>query len=302
MRLEQLVSFIEVVKCGSINAAAKKLHTTHQGLNQSLKALESELNCCLLDRSKKGTHLTADGDKVLMFAQEVCVKYEALCKELSPSPNMDKSKLRGQLNLKISPMLSISILPVTFSEFYRHHPFVALFTAEQYRQDIIDDILHNKDSCGLLLVSPLIHEFFDTIPDAIELIELKTFPMYIAVSTRHPLAGYKSVSVGTLAQYPIIVYEIGGTQGVHALSQLAPIKVALSTNNVRLCEDILNNDISTMYSFKPYITHHIFSDFIHIPVNDRRAVFTAYAAVNRNATASQYELIRAFINIFNEYL
>lgn len=302
MRLELLSSFIEVVKCGSINAAAKKLHTTHQGLNQSLKTLEVELNCCLLDRGKKGTHLTAEGDKVFLFAQNVCVQYETLLKELRPPSDLPTSTLRGQLNLEISPMLNISILPVTFSDFHCRHPMVALYTAERYRQNIIQDVLQHNDSCGLLLVSPLIREFFASIPEEIELIELKTFPMYIAVSPRHPLARYKTVSVSTLAQYPIIVFEMGGTHGVHALSQLAPIKVALSTNNVSLCEDILNSGVSTMYSFKPYIRHHIFPNFIHIPVNDKRAVFTVYAAVNRNASAPQYELIRTFINIFNEYL
>lgn len=302
MRLELLFSFIEVVKCGSINAAAKKLHTTHQGLNQSLKTLETELNCSLLDRSKTGTHLTAEGDSVFLFAQNVCVQYESLLKELSPPSGVPQSTLHGQINLEIAPMLNISILPVAFSDFHCRHPAVALYTAERYRQDIIRYVLQHRDSCGLLLVSPLIHEFFTSIPEEIELIELKTFPMYIAVSPRHPLAGYKSVSVSTLAQYPIIVFEIGGTQGVHALSQLTPIKVALSTNNISLCEDILSSGVSTMYSFKPYVIHHVFSDFIHIPINDKRAVFTVYAAVNRNVPAAQYELIRAFINIFNEYL
>lgn len=302
MRLELLSSFIEVVKCGSINAAAKKLHTTHQGLNQSLKALETELNCCLLDRSKNGTHLTTEGDSVFIFAQNVCMQYEALLKELSPPSDIPKSTLHGQLNLEISPMLNISTLPVAFSDFHRRHPFVSIYTAERYRQDIISDIVHSNDRCGILLVSPLIQEFFTSLPDEIELIELKTFPIYIAVSPRHPLAGYKSVSVNTLAQYPIIVFEVGGPLGVHALSQLAPVKVALSTSNVSLCVDILNGAVSTMYSFKPYISHHVFPDFIHIPVNDKRAVFTAYAAINRNVSVSQYELSRAFINIFNEYL
>ena len=302
MRLEQLSAFIEVVKCGSINAAAKKLHTTHQGLNQSLTALENELNRPLLDRDRKGTHLTPEGEKVLRFAQEVCSQYAELQKELASADTISASRLRGRLDLRISPMLNLSILPIAFSEFHRCYPAVSVFTAESYREDIIQEIRQNKDCCGLLLVSPLLHGFYESIPDTIELIELKTFPIYIAVSPRHPLARHKTVSVSTLAQYPIIVYEVGGTQGVHALSQLAPIKVALSTNNARLCEDILGQGIATMYSFKPYLKHHIFSDFIHIPVNDKRAVFTVYAAINRDVPPGQYELIRTFINVFHAYL
>ena len=57
-----------------------------------------------------------------------------------------------------------------------------------------------------------------------------------------------------------------------------------------------------MHSFKSYVKHHIFSDFIHIPILDKRAVFTVYAAVNRDVSPGQYELIRAFINVFHSYL
>ena len=176
MRLEQLSAFIEVVKCGSINAAAKKLHTTHQGLNQSLAALENELNHSLLDRNRKGTHLTPEGEKVLIFAQEVCSQYAALLEDLAPVAAIPDSRLHGRLDLKIAPMLNLSILPIAFSDFHRRHPAVSVFTAECYREDIIHEIQHNKDCCGLLLVSPLLNSFFESIPDDIECTHYLSLP------------------------------------------------------------------------------------------------------------------------------
>lgn len=145
-------------------------------------------------------------------------------------------------------MLNISVLPVAFKDFISHYPEVNLFTAERYRDQILERCLTHQE-LGLLCVSPLITEFFEQIPDDIELILLKQYPIYVAVSAGHPLADHKSLSVSTVAHYPIVVYEIGGTGGVHAFQKMGHTKVALSTNNYKLCEEILRNDTAIMYSF-----------------------------------------------------
>ncbi len=301
MRLEQLSGLIEVAKYNSINMAAKNLNTSRQALNKSLQNLEQEFNCQLLERSKKGVRLTGDGEKVLMAAQDIMTRLNVLQTDLSNADN-PQERIRGNLNLCISPMLNISILPFAFAEFCSLYPNVATFTCESYRQDIISRVSKDVDTCGILLVSKLITEFFDAVPSNVELIELKTFPIYIAVSPRHPLANQKSLSVNTLSQYPIIVYEVGGTCGIHALSKLADIDVILSTNNPTLCKDILNKDHATMYSFKPYIQHNNFSDFQHIPLNDKRATFTAFIAINKEMPSSMRKIVSSFVNVFVQYL
>lgn len=301
MRIEQLVAFVEVAKAGSINSASKKLHVTQQSLNKSLKSLEGEMNCNLMDRTKKGIRLTADGEKVLSAVQDVIARLEKLQKELRQSNPASDYTLRGNLNVNLSPMLNISVLPVAFKEFICHYPEINLFTAERYRDQIIERaVSHNE--LGLLCVSPLITEFYENIPEEMELIPLKQYPIYVAMSTGHPLADHKSLSVNTIAHYPFVVYEIGGTSGVHAFQPLGHTKVALSTNNYKLCEELLRNDTAIMYSFPPYIERNVFPNLVHIPVKDKQATFMIYAALSKKISKPQLALARAFINVFSEYL
>ena len=91
-------------------------------------------------------------------------------------------------------MLNISVLPVAFKDFISHYPEVNLFTAERYRDSIIERCVEHQE-LGMICVSPLITEFFENIPDEVELIPLKQYPIYIAVSAGHPLADHKSLSI-----------------------------------------------------------------------------------------------------------
>ena len=99
-----------------------------------------------------------------------------------------------------------------------------------------------------------------------------------------------------------MVYEIGGTGGVHAFQKLGHTKVALSTNNYKLCEEILRNDTAIMYSFPPYLERNVFSSLVHIPVKDKQATFMIYAVVSKDMDKTQLALARAFIRVFSEYL
>ena len=46
----------------------------------------------------------------------------------------------------------------------------------------------------------------------------------------------------------------------------------------------------------------MFPSLVHIPVKDKQATFTIYAALNKNIDKSQLALARKFIHVFSEYL
>lgn len=302
MRTKQLADLVEIAKCSSMSVAAKNTHISRQALTNSIQSLEQELGCQIIESSKRGVRLTEQGEKVLIAAQEILCRLEILKADLADVEDVN-TRIRGKITLCLSPMLNISILPYAFTEFRSHYPNVSIFTSEKYREEIIGQVAHDKDTCGILLVSKLIDEFFAEIPENVELIELKTYPIYIAMSPRHPLASQKSISINTLTQYPIVVFEVGGAVGVHALSKLSDdIDVCLSTSNPRICENVLNRDHAVMYSFPPYTKYNIFDDFRHIPVSDKRATLTTYIAINREMSKDMRQLVSLFVNTFAQYL
>lgn len=71
MDTRTLSYYVQVYKDGSISQAAKKLFLTQQGLCKILDNLEDELGVKLLERTRRGTHFTPDGEFLLRRAQEI---------------------------------------------------------------------------------------------------------------------------------------------------------------------------------------------------------------------------------------
>ena len=65
MTLQQLKYMIEIVNCGSINEAAKKLYITQPSLSCAVKELETEMEIEIFIRTPKGITLTVDGAEFL---------------------------------------------------------------------------------------------------------------------------------------------------------------------------------------------------------------------------------------------
>ena len=114
MQLEQLRYFIEVVKAGSINAASKKVYISQQNLNKSLHSLENELGFEILNRTRKGVSLTEEGKIFFNTAQAIVARFEQMQDQVARLRNASNNPLQGRMNIHISPMLSISILPMAY--------------------------------------------------------------------------------------------------------------------------------------------------------------------------------------------
>jgi len=67
----QLVAFLAVAKHGTVHGAALAISLTQTGVTQRLKALDTQLNVGLFERSRKGMRLTAEGQALLRYCQKV---------------------------------------------------------------------------------------------------------------------------------------------------------------------------------------------------------------------------------------
>lgn len=54
-------AFVAVAEQGSFTLAAKEIHLTQSAVSHSIRSLEDQLGCKLLDRSRRQVRLTADG-------------------------------------------------------------------------------------------------------------------------------------------------------------------------------------------------------------------------------------------------
>ena len=61
MDIDLARTFIEIVRSGSLVAAAEHLHVTQTAISARVQKLEQLLGCQLFVRSRNGASLTADG-------------------------------------------------------------------------------------------------------------------------------------------------------------------------------------------------------------------------------------------------
>lgn len=302
MQFEQLEYFIEVVKAGSINAASKNVYISQQNLNKSLHSLENELGFEILNRTHRGVSLTEEGEVFFNAAQSIVARFEQMREQVRRMKTAKDEALRGRMNIHISPMLSISLLPMVYVDYMNAFPEVQVYCQEKYRDDIIREVSVNSGDVGFILVPNTIDVFFENIPENVHMELLNTYPIYMAMSPRHPLASQRSLSLQSVSKYPLIVYEAGGFKGIHAFQKMEDMRVALSTNNYFICEDLLREGESLMYSYPKYVGKRVFSDFVHLPVNAKNVHFEMYMVYNDNANNHERQLINSFSMVFQQYL
>ncbi|MDD2054092.1 LysR family transcriptional regulator [Pseudomonas putida] len=86
MDLDLARTFLEIVRCGSLAAAAEKLHVTQTAITARVHKLESLLDARLFVRNRAGARLTADGEAFVVYANQLLQTWEAARRDL-PLPD-----------------------------------------------------------------------------------------------------------------------------------------------------------------------------------------------------------------------
>jgi DNA-binding transcriptional LysR family regulator len=114
--------FREIVRAGSVSAAARTLNKRQPSLSASLKRLEDRLGAQLCDRTARGIKLTAAGQAVYLLAEEMHVRVRC-----SPAATTSSAgRLTGSIRISmISDFVSSNFDRATVL-FHVSHPDVAL--------------------------------------------------------------------------------------------------------------------------------------------------------------------------------
>lgn len=71
------IAFVEIVRCGSLSAAAKELNVRPSTVSRSLSRLESKLGAQLLTRTSRRQSLTLDGVRFYSYAKVAVEQFQA---------------------------------------------------------------------------------------------------------------------------------------------------------------------------------------------------------------------------------
>jgi DNA-binding transcriptional LysR family regulator len=113
-----LRTLIQVVDCGSMTAAASRLHLTQGAISQRIKRLEQVFGGPLLERNQRGADLTSAGEQLLPRARQLVALNDDLLAAL-PAP-----LAAGRVRLGVPHDLIGTHLPPLLQDYARRHPQV----------------------------------------------------------------------------------------------------------------------------------------------------------------------------------
>lgn len=113
-----LRTFIHVAESGSMTATAIQLHMTQGAVSQQIKRLEEALGCAVLERGKRGIHLTTEGRRLLDKATQMVALNDEIWTD------MCMPKMHGKVRLGVPYDLVGTHLPRALQDYARSYPDV----------------------------------------------------------------------------------------------------------------------------------------------------------------------------------
>src|SRR5277367_6428643 len=114
--------FLAVARGGSVRAAAERLGVNHSTALRRIAQLEERLGVHMFEKLPSGYRLTAAGEEVLEFADQMEVSSRLLETRVF---GRDQG-VRGLLRVTLAPSLATHLLMPDFAEFARLHPEIEM--------------------------------------------------------------------------------------------------------------------------------------------------------------------------------
>lgn len=200
MDLKQLQYFVVSVDCGSFKRAADLLYTTQPHVSKTVKALEEELGCALLDRNIKGVVATETGKNIYNYARQVLIDSNRI---------INLPEELTQRTLKVAANSGDRMVAL-FSHYYMEKSRVEKQLKADYVKGSMEQILGSvsggETDVGFVFVSHRQQAFFSRMLEQKKLCfqALHSMEPLLFVGPGNPLYRRTSVTDGELRNYRFI--------------------------------------------------------------------------------------------------
>src|SRR6266581_4412568 len=143
----QVRAFCALARTGSFTQAARELHLTQSAVSHSMKALERDIGCRLLDRLGKKVMLTQAGEQFLHHSKTILLEMETARETLGHLGKWG----RGRLRLGASTTACQHIIPPVLGEFKESFPDHAITIQPGDTPELVPLLLRHKIDLALTL-------------------------------------------------------------------------------------------------------------------------------------------------------
>ena len=141
----QIRAFSVLARTGSFTQAARELNLTQSAISHSLRALESDVGCRLLDRVGKRAHLTQAGEQLLEHATRILQEMESARQNLKHLGKWGK----GRLRLGASTTACQYLIPSVLREFKESFPEYTITIESGDAPDVVSSLLQQRIDLAL---------------------------------------------------------------------------------------------------------------------------------------------------------
>jgi DNA-binding transcriptional LysR family regulator len=200
MDLDQLHTFLEIVRLKSFSKAAETCFRTQPAISAQIRQLEGELNTSLFDRLGSRIALTPAGRIFQEYAEQILDlrrRAQDAINELDRVP-------RGALVIAANEATCIYVLPQVFSEYTKRFPNVQLMVDRSYGKRVVEAVMENQADFG-----------FTQLPAhdrKLQVVKIHSDEIKLIGLPDHPLMKKDFVSCQDLAGFPLILPKTGNTR------------------------------------------------------------------------------------------
>jgi len=200
MDLDQLHTFLEIVRLKSFSKAAQTCYRTQPAISAQIRQLEQELNAILFERLGTRISLTVAGRIFAEHAEQIL----ALRRRAQDAINELEKVPRGELVIAANEATCIYVLPGVFSEFKKQFPNVQLLVDRAYGTRVVQAVLDNLADFGITQL-PVQEK-------KLQVVKIHTDEIRLLVPAAHPLGGRDRVYPSDLLGEQILLPKTGTTR------------------------------------------------------------------------------------------
>ena len=145
MDLDQLHTFLEIVRLKSFSKAAQSCYRTQPAVSAQVRQLEQEMNAPLFARLGTKIALTPAGEIFAQYAEQIL----DLRRRAQDSINELERVPRGELVIAANEATCIYVLPRVFSEYKKRFPNVQILVDRAYGTRVVEAVVDNQADFGI---------------------------------------------------------------------------------------------------------------------------------------------------------
>ncbi len=200
MDLDQLHTFLEIVRLKSFSKAAQTCYRTQPAISAQVRQLEQEMNTTLFERLGTKISLTVAGRIFAEHAEQIL----ALRRRAQDAINELEKVPRGELLIAANEATCIYVLPAVFGEFKKQFPNVQLLVDRSYGARVVQAVLDNLADFGITQL-PVEEK-------KLQVVKIYSDEIKLLIPAGHKLASYERIMPRDLQGEQVLLPKTGTTR------------------------------------------------------------------------------------------